>query len=329
MTDVRLGAEGVRAACSLAQCAPSLFNVQPWRWSHVGGSLELWLDTSLELPETDPDGRELVISCGAALFHAVLSLRARGRRVAVDRMPDSVTPALLARIRAAGDCDPLTSDRALVRAARRRHVDRRRFAPVPVSPGQLLDVASANDVVGLSVITGDQRYALAQAFTKAAVIHAASATYRDELARWTGREVGTPAGMAEESAPWHGQRYGDIVMRDFGQGEVQAAETGSEVSAGSLLLISTSTDRREAHLRAGEVLGELLCRAELAGLAACPLSEAFEVPRTRAAVRREVLDDAAHPQLVVRVGWPASGEKPRASARRKVTEALSPESCLP
>ena len=48
--------------------APSVHNTQPWRF-HVGpAGLELHADRSRQLPAVDPFGRELLISCGAALY---------------------------------------------------------------------------------------------------------------------------------------------------------------------------------------------------------------------------------------------------------------------
>ncbi|RRO14115.1 hypothetical protein EIL87_20365 [Saccharopolyspora rhizosphaerae] len=270
MTDVGIDAGGVRAACSLADCVPSLLAAKPWRWNHHGDSLQLRLDTSPELPESDPAARASVIACGAALHHAALALRAQGSRIQVDRLPLPEDPSLLGQIRILGTRDPVPADRALARAARRRHLDKRSFAPMPVPPGLLVDVESVSDAADITVITGEQQCALSRAFTMAAMIHAATEASRAEL-------IG--ARLTERDTP---------------------------ESAGSLLLISTPTDDREAHLRAGEALGAVLCWAELAGLAAWPCNEAFEVPRTRAAAKREVLGDAAHPQLVVRLGWPAA-----------------------
>ncbi|MBQ0924951.1 Acg family FMN-binding oxidoreductase [Saccharopolyspora endophytica] len=310
-----LSAQDAREVRGLAGRAPSLFNLQPWRFREAAGALELLLDGTVALPATDPDRRELVISCGAALHLALLSLRARGWRPRVQRLPSEHDADLLARIDVLdGKEDPAPSDRALVRAAQRRHVDRRQYAPTAVPQEVLLDLVSEDAVASVSVLTGDQRYAVAQAFTKAAMIHAGSDAYRAELAAWSGLTPPAARGVLDESAPWHGQRYGDVVVRDFGYAETVVREAGSALTAGSLLLISTGTDDRDAHLRAGEALGAVLCQAELGGLSSCPLSEAFEVPRTRADVRHQVLGDEGHPQMVVRVGWPQSADLPAGTA---------------
>ncbi|MFC7343834.1 Acg family FMN-binding oxidoreductase [Saccharopolyspora griseoalba] len=304
MSDVRVSAQEMREVCGLADRAPSLFNSQPWQWRGGGDFLELLLDRSLELPETDPDKRELVISNGVALQHALLALRARGWLVNVLRLPDASEPELLARIEVLGRGDPAPGDGALVRAARRREVDRREYAPVPVPPSVLAELASAGAAAQVSVITGDQRRAVAQAFARAARVHAASDRYRAELASWTGMASWSADGAPETGVPWRAREHDDLVVRDFGWAEAAGVDPASNGAAGCLLLISTGADDRDAHLRAGEALGALLCRAELAGLASCPLSEALEVRGTRALVRREALADAGHPQMMVRVGWP-------------------------
>ena len=62
---MKLTRELVRMAC----LAPSIHNTQPWAWQIVGAdTVELHADRSRQLPETDPDGRALMISCGSGLL---------------------------------------------------------------------------------------------------------------------------------------------------------------------------------------------------------------------------------------------------------------------
>ena len=70
--------ETVRAAMALATRAPSVHNTQPWRWRIGAHSMHLYAEQSLHLAHTDPDGRDLLISCGAALHHAAVALYALG-----------------------------------------------------------------------------------------------------------------------------------------------------------------------------------------------------------------------------------------------------------
>ncbi|HEX6281359.1 MAG TPA: nitroreductase family protein [Nitrososphaera sp.] len=54
--------------------APSGHNTQPWLFKIVGNNaIEIHADRSRALPVVDPDDRELIISCGATLYHLRLA----------------------------------------------------------------------------------------------------------------------------------------------------------------------------------------------------------------------------------------------------------------
>ncbi|WP_190814249.1 Acg family FMN-binding oxidoreductase [Saccharopolyspora pogona] len=324
MDDLHSSGKVFKEAVALAGRAPSLFNVQPWKWQFGVSSLHLELDLSRALSATDPTNRELTVSCGAALHHAVLALKTRGWQVQVHRIPDPATPQKLATIDVVAHAEPSDTEIALTQAACVRHSDRRQYAPDPVSAAVLRSLVEVGEQAGADVVVAedDHRYALAQAFAKAAFIHGASAEYRRELAAWTGFSSAGTQGMAKENAPPPGGQYGDLVMRDFGRVAITHGEVGSSRTAGSLLLVSTPTDDPLAHLKACEATSAMLCTAEVAGLASSPLGEAFEIEETRAAVRREVLGDASYPQLALWVGWPSELRKPPATPRRPVDELL-------
>jgi hypothetical protein len=94
--------EALYAAVELARHAPSLHNAQPWRWRIAG----LYADTARAVPVADPLGRELRLSCGAALEHAKIALAAAGWHVILTRLPDPSRPDLIARIHLAGRVEP-------------------------------------------------------------------------------------------------------------------------------------------------------------------------------------------------------------------------------
>ncbi len=80
--------EVVGAVLTLAARAPSIENTQPWRWRVDRTSLHLYTDSRMLLPNADPDGRDLILSCGAALNHFVIALAAMGWHADVHRLPD-------------------------------------------------------------------------------------------------------------------------------------------------------------------------------------------------------------------------------------------------
>jgi hypothetical protein len=79
-------------------------------------------------------------------------------------------------------------------------------------------------------------------------------------------------------------------------------------------------------LRAGEAVSAVLLAATRFGLGTTPLSQGVEVDAVRQAIQRDVLHVPEQPQLVLRVGWPASGaaELPP-TPRRDLHSVLLPE----
>ena len=90
-----------QVACLLATAgrAPSLHNTQPWRFRVHENGLDLYGDPDRRLRAIDPDGREMLISCGAALFGLRLGIRHLGYQAAVELLPEPGQPSLLARVR--------------------------------------------------------------------------------------------------------------------------------------------------------------------------------------------------------------------------------------
>lgn len=89
----------IRTALTLAGRAPSIHNTQPWRWRVGGAGLEFYCEPHRQLENTDPDGRDLMISCGAALHHCVVALAALGWKAMVHRLPDPDDAGYLAAVR--------------------------------------------------------------------------------------------------------------------------------------------------------------------------------------------------------------------------------------
>ena len=78
--------------------APSVHNTQPWWFSASGREISLYADVGRQLPVADPRGREMMISCGAALFTARLALRSLGYVPETSALPDPAQPLLVARV---------------------------------------------------------------------------------------------------------------------------------------------------------------------------------------------------------------------------------------
>lgn len=82
----------IRAAIEASERAPSVLNTRPWQLRHHESGIRLTTDADLRLDIADPAGRELIISCGTALFTIRAAMRAAGVRPLVTLLPDRERP---------------------------------------------------------------------------------------------------------------------------------------------------------------------------------------------------------------------------------------------
>jgi hypothetical protein len=102
-------------------------NSQPWYFSNRESVIRLHSDPRRQLPQADPAGGEMVISCGAALFNLRLAMRRLGFAADVTLLPDPSRPDLLAEIRWGRHAPPTLGEVALYRSIRLRHTHRGYF----------------------------------------------------------------------------------------------------------------------------------------------------------------------------------------------------------
>ena len=313
-----LDADALRAVLSLATRAPSIDNTQPWRWRVGQGGLHLYSDSGMQLPNTDPDGRDLILSCDATLNHCVIALAAMGWRAVVHRYPDSADPDHLAAI----ELYPQTPERAditLAAAITQRRTDRRIYSARPVAPGDIAAMVALAGRMGVMLRQVDAVEKLHDIVKQAARAHATNRDYLAELATWSGR-YGSQAGVPARNVPEH-DCGAPIPGRIFaGPRLVQPPGASPAEDNAAILVLSTPSDDRLAQLRAGEATSALLLTATVMGLATCPITEPLEIPATRDAIRDEVLSAEGHPQMLLRVGWaPDNADPLPPTPRRKLS----------
>lgn len=325
------GTADLAAAVEAAVRAPSVHNTQPWRWRIRPGAVELHADWSRHLPATDPDRRDLLLSCGAALHHLQVALAAREWSVEVARLPDPEDAAHLATVTVGpGPGDPAAA--ALFGAIGRRRTDRRRMGPQPVADRALrilAEHARAAGAVLLTVVGEVRRARLLDTLADAAARQRHLPGYAAELQVWTRRHAGGRDGIPAASVAALPTGPGPTPLRRFpraGLGQPPLdPERGTADDAAALLVLATPDDDVVDRLRAGEALSAVLLAATGMGLATTPLSQAVEVAATRRAIQDSVLRVPEHPQLVLRIGRPADGavELP-ATPRRDLRAVLLP-----
>ncbi|MHA6794547.1 Acg family FMN-binding oxidoreductase [Pseudonocardia bannensis] len=300
------GADAMRRAVELALRAPSVQNSQPWRWRVRRGSVELHADDGRHRSAEDPDRRDLVISCGAALHHLRVALAGAGWACRVTRLPDPGEPAHLATVEAVPGL-PDRADAQLRPMIDRRRTDRRRFGLRPVRRALLdtLRERAAAEGTGLHPLTCDAALArldaaLAEAATRIRYV------------------IGTP----DELTVWPEPGATPLQDRPPDHRRAEARAIGAAAADGScLLVLTTPADSIADRLATGEAASAVLLTATGLGLASTLLSQALTTTRAR---RPDA--PAEHPQVAVRVGWPTDGAaRLPATPRRLLDSVLLPD----
>lgn len=318
----------LRQAVAAGVLAPSVLNTQPWRFVLGVDRIELFADRGRALPATDPDGRELTISCGAALFQCALALRAGGNTVETVLLPDPGDPDHLATIVVTGHAPPPPGVLELSAAAAERHMQREAFDDDPVAPEEIDRLAEHVTAEGAWLRNFTRRedvITLASLQSRADAAEAADPDYRAELASWVHPGGMSPDGISAEALPKTPvrERQTDVVLRDFSPDPTPAGGQPSfpgRVERPSIVLLGTDGDRPADWLRAGSALSRLLIAATAGGLAASPLTQVLEPVGYRAAVRARLLGLVGHPQMLLRIGHGRPGAP---SGRRPVAEVVT------
>jgi hypothetical protein len=310
--------------------APSVHNTQPWRWRFRGAGVELHADCGRRLTATDPEGRDLVLSCGCALHHLRVALAARGVGCTVAYSPDPDDSTHLATVTPTAN-PPDEFAAALYGQITRRHTERRRMSHRPVPPelvGELAEQARHAGARLTPIADAATRERLTAAFRDAAARQRFVPGYATELQLWTRRAAGTRDGVGVASIADPAEA--GFPLRTFtehgglSQPRTAPGSAGDTDDAAELAVIVTNGDGTTERLRAGEALSAVLLHATRLRLATTPLSQATEVAEARSAIRR-TLETFRQPQILVRVGWPATtAEELPATPRRDLHSVLMP-----
>ena len=290
--------------------APSVHNTQPWWFSADGQELSLHADAGRLLRVADPRGREMMISCGAALFTARLALRSLGYVPQTSVLPDPGEPLLVARVSWQRRAAAAEYEQQLYSQVRRRRTHRGGFGPVPIPPGlvAMLQEGAERDGAMLRIVrSAGNRAVLAAAVETAEQALELDGTYARELASWatppgSSRRDGVPH-TAYPARPELTLPY--LPSRDFAQGHrwgaAESSPSAAPRSAGLMCILTTAGDGLIDWVNAGQALQRALLTGATCGVAAALHSQPLERARLREFLRTQ-LCDGAYPQLVLRLG---------------------------
>ena len=290
--------------------APSVHNTQPWWFSAAGQELSLHADAGRQLKVADPRGREMMISCGAALFTARLALRSLGYVPRTSVLPDPGEPLLVARLSWQRRAAAAGYEQRMYSQVRRRRTHRGGFDPVPIPLDlvALLQEGAERDGAMLRIVrNAGNRAVLAAAVQTAERSLQLDGMYARELAGWA-----TPPGSARRDGVPHTAYSArpeftlpDFPGRDFARGHrwgaAESSRSAAPRSAGLVGILATAGDRPADWVNAGQALQRALLTGATCGVAAALHSQPLERAGLREFLRTQ-LCDGAYPQLVLRLG---------------------------
>jgi hypothetical protein len=321
----RIPPRTVTAMLATAARAPSIHNTQPWRFVVCAHAIDLYADPARKLRH-DRAGREMLISCGAALFGLRLAVRELGYLPAVSLFPEPSRIDLLARV-TLGPQAPVTAlERRMLAALPHRHTHRGAFDPGEVPSGLLagLQHDALAEGATLALIDSPTKYAkLAALAAEATRMQALNPAAREEIVRWSR----TPGSLERDGvpaaafAPAGATAPGRLAQRDFDLGRHFGLLPGSGPDGpppAATAVLVTPGDSRADWLRAGQALHRVLAHAATVWVSASLHTQALEVPAIRDLIRaRLALPGAA--QMLLQFGPAHSG---MSSPRRPVPDLL-------
>ncbi len=321
MTAPTLNAATLESLISAAVAAPSIHNTQPWRYrlDPDEGTLQVRAVPERSLRYTDPRGRGLHVSVGAALFNLRVAVRHAGWEPQVELLPQpGPHPDLLAVVRLCRGRPPSQADTDLHDAVWRRHSSRRPFTDVPLPEEvvtRLQDAALAEGA-HLRFAKGGVSERLLQLTAEAERRNEEDPERRAESRRWV-RDAGKDGITFPALGPQDTEHV--LPMRAFsGPGPGGRPAPARFEREPSVAVLSTRHDRRLDWLQAGQALEHVLLEATVHWVRASLLHQAVEWPDLRAAVLPSPADPE-QPQTLIRFGYGPEGP---ATPRRRVSEVL-------
>jgi len=287
--------------------APSVHNTQPWRFQVGRSGVALYCDPRRKL-RADPLGREMIISCGAALFGLRLAVRGLGYLPVIELMPDPSQPRLLARVGMGATAPVTREERRMLEAVPHRHTHRGPYEPGPLPAGLLAGLQHDTLAEGaeLALVEGELAYQRLAAIAGVAASRLdLDPRARAETRQWTrGADSRARDGIPAVAFADRDQRRPRrrLPQRDFDVGRGLALLPGGGESPSATAVLLTRGDRRADWLYAGQALHRLLLHATSKWVFASLYTQPLEATVTRALIR-DRLALPGNPQMLLQFGY--------------------------
>ncbi|MGV9253643.1 Acg family FMN-binding oxidoreductase [Streptomyces sp. NPDC003697] len=298
-----------------AVTAPSAHETPAWVFVADGDrGVELHADADRRLL-AGPHGRDLVISCGAALFNVRLAMRHLGFKPVEQPFPDPRDPAFLARVAWGAYARPTPDEERMYGALRRRPAVRGPFLPDPLPTalvGALREQAQ-DEGAGLHLVDDSTgRRDLAELVRAGEDAHRADPEHTARQSRWTWRLTrtrgdGVPADVPPDMGLLHPDRTGAAEREYAALTRLYPTPPRRwPARTGLVAVLGTDRDDPPAWLRSGQALERVLLAAAAQAVTAAFHTQPLELPPLRDRMR-QTLSAGEYPQMVLRLGYAPGG----------------------
>ena len=305
--------------------APSSWNAQPWLFKIHQRTIQLFHDTERLQGHRDPQGRENIISCGAALSNLEIALHHFGFQTQTEIMPPNSEENLLAQVTwTAGEAS--AKENKLFRAILQRHSYRKPFQEQEVPAEVIEHMQSAAQGGGcefIPITCNSTQVALAGMISEGDKDLGADVQTRKEYAAWMRSSGlsgdGVPGYALADTNPVEGV-LAPLTHRVFNYTDEFARSDRALTCAAPLLgVLTTPQDTPKDWVDCGRALERLLLSAAAQGVQASFLNQTVVVPELRQRLQR-LLGLTDWPQIGLRFGYPT--DEPVATPRRKLDDVL-------
>ncbi|WP_329127005.1 Acg family FMN-binding oxidoreductase [Streptomyces sp. NBC_01465] len=316
MPPATLDGATVEALITAASAAPSIHNTQPWRFGLDPQTLTFTISAAPEraLHHSDPHGRALHLSVGAALFNLRVAVTHFGWRPLTRLLPSPADPALLATVQLAATAKQAAAHRPdLYAGIERRHTSRFPFAdrwPPPVVRAELVEAAHAEGAT-LSYPGVEETERLLRLAAEAEFRNAHDGQRAAENLNWAPAGAGRTDGLPQ-TAFGRQDATSRLPMRTFtGLCRSRALKTAAFEQHPLIAVLATAHDRRVDWLRAGQALEHVLLVATVHDVRASLLHQPLEWSHLRRSLRGPA-DLHSQVQMLIRLGYgPPGSPTPR------------------
>jgi len=285
-----------------AREAPSILNTEPWLFRIVADDhIQLCADPGpdpncpngreMRLKVTDVRAREMIISCGTALFNLVLAIRVTGHDPVIDVVQGqdvadlilgrAKDPVLLATVNIGINRYRTTTpmEQHLYDAIELRHTIREPFQPPKLEMNLVTELARAGRMGPVNarlLHRWERRRFVNQAIEVNRQLRE-NTKYVDELKKWTGHHAVDGRGVPEEAFGPLPEDEDQSPIRDLGLAWGPRRHVLFEEDKNAhLIALTTESDTTADWIYAGQALQKLLLTATHFGVQASFMTQVFE-----------------------------------------------------